>query len=210
MMALAGWRGVLVAPALASRLALLPEEIHPTGSRSGLRTWVDFVALRAAGRPASRTSWHFSGYACDVSPSARLTPKMLLDADLCAPVRGEPWHLEALTRSANPWRIWGSGARVPGWRLAIADLGPERWAAWVDPGASEEERAYPYGALAQAYLALAARMSSEDVDGLVGRRTLLALGLPSVGAWESRRAEMLPDLRRQAERRGVFAGEALR
>ena len=64
------WRGVRVVPQMARRLVLLPEGIRPTGSRSGLRTWLDYVALTSSGRPASRTSWHFSGWACDVDPEA--------------------------------------------------------------------------------------------------------------------------------------------
>lgn len=152
------WRGVLVRVELADRLDRLPAGLRPTGSRSGLRTWEDYVALRSSGRPASRTSWHFSGWACDVSPSSAATPDVLAAAGLCAPVGGEPWHLEPVVQ---PWR-----GVAGGWRLAIADLGRSAWSRWSDPGAEER---YPAVALAQAYLGLA-------TDGVVGPRTLAALG----------------------------------
>ena len=207
---LVDWRGVRVVPQMARRLVLLPDSIRPTGSRSGLRTWLDYVALRDSGRPASRTSWHFSGWACDVSPSSAVTPDLLRRADLGQPVSGEPWHLEPHTLGANPWRVWSSGRRVPGWRLAIADLGRDAWDGWVDPGASDVERAYPAVALAQAYCAFAATLSVDDVDGSYGPRSRRAFGHLWKGGSIVEQDACLAALRDAAVRRGVFSGEALR
>ncbi len=171
---------------------------------------MDYVALRDSGRPASRTSWHFSGWALDASPSSELTPDVLRAADLGQPVADEPWHLEPHTLGANPWRVWSSGRRVPGWRLAIADLGRDAWDGWVDPGASDMERAYPAVALAQAYCALAATLNVDDVDGSYGPKSRRAVGyLWGLGSIVQQDA-CLAALREAAVRRGVFSGEALR
>ena len=124
------WRGVEVRASMARALdaALLPADLRPTGSRSGLRTWSDYEALVASGRPASRTSRHFGGEAVDLSPSS-VIGRRLDGTGLVCPIVGEPWHVEPAARVyghlPDPWR----------WMLPIAELGRERWAAWCDPAA---------------------------------------------------------------------------
>ncbi len=80
----------------------------------------------------------------------------------------------------------------------------------MDPGASDVERAYPAVALAQAYCALAATLSVDDVDGSYGPRSRRAFGhLWGLGSIVEQDA-CLAALRDAAVRRGVFSGEALR
>ena len=174
---------VLLHPALAAALDAidLPDEVRPTGSRSGARTWADQAALRAKAPTlaAKGLSWHQAGLAVDLSPSSHPAVQAIgfahfADRSIARPILSEPWHVEGATPwRGNPSRPWDEpGARV-GVACAIAELGPAWWGT-VEAGAP-----YPWAKaavlLAQGYLARLGLLRWAGVDGLLGPVTLAAI-----------------------------------
>ena len=164
---------VLLHPSLALALDALdlPDEVRPTGSRSGARTRHDMATLYPS--DPARLSDHEWGGAVDLSPSVLLTdtqvgslnPAMAwiygsASGHLWRPVKGEAWHVQLRdTRWPGPSP---SAVRVT---CGVAEFGPGWWAA-SGHAASDWKRAAV--TLAQGYLARLGLLRWSGVDGLLG------------------------------------------